>query len=234
MRRASLLDWLAGAAREIGRGVLHLVYPNLCHFCGCSLPESIATFCPNCQAGLFTDPHPVCPRCAGTIGPFAVVTNGCTLCRGESFGFERVLRLGPYDGDLREAVLRLKRHTGEGLAELLGERWAERDQARFEEVQAAVVVPVPLHWRRRWQRGYNQSEALARNTSIQTLHSPSLRRENVRGAFEVRRAVRLDGITVLLVDDVMTTGATASEAARALRKAGAARVVVAALSRGHG
>jgi ComF family protein len=113
-----------------------------------------------------------------------------------------------------------------------------------------AVVPVPLHWVRRWQRGYNQSSAIAyglasrlrlpfrpgwlrrtRNTPSQTKQTASGRRDNVRGAFAVPRRVRLDGQTVLLVDDVMTTGATASEAARALRKAGAGRVAVAVLGR---
>jgi ComF family protein len=253
MPGTSWLDWLAGTAREIGRGLLHLVYPNLCHVCSASLPPAAGSFCPACRDGLFVDSHTVCPRCAGTVGPFAVIDDCCALCRGESFPFEHVLRLGAYDGLLREAVLRLKWHTGEGLAELLGERWAERDRTKFEAVKADVLVPVPLHWRRRWRRGYNQSEALSRgiasrlglpcrarwlcrvrNTPSQTLQTHTQRRDNVRGAFEVRRGVRLDRMCVLLVDDVMTTGATASEATKALRKAGAARVVVAALSRAQG
>jgi ComF family protein len=175
---------------------------------------------------------------------------GCVRCRDESFAFDAVLRLGPYDGVLRDAVLRLKHHSGEGLAELLGKLWLDRDVQRFRDVGPAAVVPVPLHWWRRWRRGYNQSAALARsiaahlqipcfpsqlrrlrNTPDQTLQSPAGRRENVRGAFRARRRPQLKGSTVLLVDDVMTTGATAHEAARALRAAGAARVVVAALAR---
>jgi ComF family protein len=178
------------------------------------------------------------------------VDGRCVACREEPFGFEEALRLGPYDGVLREAILRLKWHTGEGLAELLGEVWAERDAARFRAVGAEVVVPVPLHWRRRWQRGYNQSHSVAwglshrlalpyhpaclrrlRNTPSQTQQTPAGRKENVRGAFGARRGPHLAGRRVLLVDDVMTTGATASEAARALRTAGAARVAVAVLAR---
>ena len=113
------------------------------------------------------------------------------------------------------------------------------------------MVPVPLHWRRRWRRGYNQSEALARpiaarlrlpfrpgswlrrirNTPEQKGSGMAAERlENVRGAFRVAGA-ELAGRTVLLVDDVLTTGSTASEAARTLRRAGAKRVVVAVLAR---
>jgi ComF family protein len=160
------------------------------------------------------------------------------------------MRLGPYDGILRDAVLRLKNRTGEGLAELLGELWAARDAEQFRALAANAIVPVPLHWWRRWRRGYNQSAALARglaahlkipcfptglrrlrNTPDQTIQSPSGRRDNVRGAFQVRRGLQIQGQTILLIDDVMTTGATAHEAARALRAAGAARVVAAALAR---
>jgi predicted amidophosphoribosyltransferase len=111
----------------------------------------------------------------------------------------------------------------------------------------------PLHWWRHWQRGHNQSEALARalarrlgvpcrprwlrrvrHTPRQTQQPPSARADNVRGAFRARRGAPLAGTTVLLVDDVLTTGSTASEAARALRAAGAGRVVVAVLGRAQG
>jgi ComF family protein len=177
----------------------------------------------------------------------------CSRCRDEPFRFDAAVRLGPYDGLLRDAVLRMKYHTGEGLAELLGELWADHDGAALRALGADLVVPVPLHWRRRWLRGYNQSEALAyglavrlrlpcgafglrriRATPMQTAQTLASRRENVRGAFAAARDHRLAGKTVLLVDDVMTTGATASEAARALRSAGAERVVVAVFARAHG
>jgi ComF family protein len=149
-----------------------------------------------------------------------------------------------------DAVLKLKHHDGEGLAELLGKLWVGRDEQRFRSFGVDVVVPVPLHWFRRWRRGHNQSAAIARglasclqipcfpswlrrlrNTPAQTTQSPAGRRENVRGAFRARRRARLKGKSVLLVDDVMTTGATANEAARALRAAGATRVTVAVLAR---
>src|SRR5262249_24630103 len=73
-----------------------------------------------------------------------------------------VLRLGPYDGLLREVIPRLKHWAGEGLAEALGALWAAHSEAALREVAADLVIPVPLHWVRRLARGYNQSEALAR------------------------------------------------------------------------
>jgi ComF family protein len=152
---------------------------------------------------------------------------------------------------LRELILRIKQPNSEMLAEMLGVLWAEHAQARLREIGADVVVPVPLHWRRRWSRGYNQSETLAqalaerlglpcrprwlrrvRNTPFQTEQTPAERRANVQAGFRARPRPQLHGRTVLLVDDVLTSGSTASEAARALRAAGAARVAVAVLAHG--
>lgn len=251
----SPVTWLhriGALGREIARGMLQLLYPGSCFVCGQAVPPEQTPLCDACRTALATDLAPSCPRCAATIGPFALAAEGCLLCRGESFPFERVLRLGPYDGLLREVVLRLKHLAAEGLAEVLGEVWAERLGPALSGVGVDVLVPVPLHWRRRWVRGYNQSEALAhglaarlrlpcrprwlrriRATPEQKAQSPTERRANLRGAFRATPWAALAGKTVLLVDDVLTTGSTASEAARALRAAGAARVVVAVLARAH-
>jgi ComF family protein len=162
------------------------------------------------------------------------------------------LRLGAYDGVLQQAVLRIKHASQECLAERLAWRWAEFRRADFEQLGCHAIVPVPLHWRKRLWRGYNQSQALARGlsdrlgvpcrsrwlwrtraTSEQRMQANAgERRVNVAGAFWARG--RLGGLHVLLVDDVMTTGHTASEAARALKKAGAKCVSVAILARTPG
>jgi ComF family protein len=219
--------------------------------CGEPLPADQDRFCSTCQGALTRDPYECCPRCASTIGPFALATiqDGCTRCRDHSFRFERVLRLGPYDGLLREVILRIKHVSGEGLAELLGELWAAHAEAELRSVGAQAVIPVPLHWWRRWSRGYNQSLALARglaaklklpcragwlrrirHTPLQTQQTATDRRINVRGAFRASSGIP-KGATLLLIDDVMTTGSTAHEAAAALLKAGAGRIIVAVLAR---
>lgn len=249
----SWLDRLTNLGREFLIGAGHLIYPGCCLLCGQPLAAVQAHFCSLCRQELFTDSQETCPRCAGTIGPFAVVEGRCQACRKETFGFERVMRLGRYDGLLRDVILRLKNQRGEGLAELLGEYWAKEAAARFASLHFEAMVPVPLHWRRRWQRGYNQSAALCqglatalhvpyhpswlqrvRHTPRQASQTPAGRKANVRGAFRARPGTPLKGRTVLLVDDVMTTGATASEAARGLRAGGAERVVVAVLARAQG
>jgi ComF family protein len=154
---------------------------------------------------------------------------------------------------LREVILRMKHVSGEGLTEVLGELWACHMDKRLRDLKADVIVPVPLYWWRRWTRGYNQSAVLAqalarqlcipcrtrwlrrvRHTARQAILSAAARRPNVQEAFFAPARAELRGKIVLLVDDVLTTGSTANDAARALREAGVARVVVAVLARGHG
>lgn len=247
------LDRMARLGRDLLMGARDLVYPGHCLLCGRPLPSNQPHFCAVCRHDVFTDPHPVCPHCAGTIGPFAAIEGRCRACRNERFPFEKAVRLGPYDGMLAEVILRLKHQTAEGLAELLGECWAEHAAEPLAAAGVDALVPVPLHWMRRWRRGYNQSAALChglslrlrvpaqpswlrrvRNTPQQTRQTPAGRKANVRGAFVARRGVPVKGRSILLVDDVMTTGATVAEATRALLQGGARRVVVAVLARAQG
>ncbi len=249
----STRNWLVllqQTAAELVHGTLHLLYPGICAVCNRSLAPDQSTFCAACRSQLTSDNSATCPRCGGTVGPFTHVAEGCPSCRDHVFHFQEVLRLGPYEGLLRDVILRMKHQTGEELAEAVGQLWADHAAERLRAVNADVVIPVPLHWWRRWARGYDQGAALAgslagrlglpcrrgwlrriRNTPRQTEQTASDRRTNVRGAFRCRPGSYVDGKTVLLVDDVLTTGSTASEAARALREAGAKRVIVAVLAR---
>jgi len=241
------------AVREFAHNVVRLLYPNTCLIC--DAPEGDAGnfrhgVCNDCRLAVTTDPLAACPWCAQTVGPHTDTTHGCAECRGTALGFERAFRLGPYAGKLRDAVLRTKFLAGEGLADLLGRMFAECRGESFRAAEVDLVAPVPLHWWRKWTRGYNQSEAVARElaAALSVPFAPRLlrrvrwtpqqlqptreaRRENVKGAFRVGNGARLAGKTVLLVDDVMTTGSTLGEAARTLRNAGAERVVVAVLAR---
>ncbi len=238
------------AARDAAAGLWHVLLPECCHLCFKALPVGYSFFCADCHSGLAENCAAVCPRCAATVGPFAVTDGGCHRCGDETFAFRRVFRLGAYEGKLRDAILLVKSCHNEVLAELLGTLWAERNAAAQRDLGGDCIVPVPLHWRRRWQRGYNQSDAIAygiaevlrlplyrqclrrvRHTPVQPSQAPSARRENVRGAFTVRSHCDIVDRHVLLIDDVMTTGATAHEAARALLAAGAAQVSVAVLAR---
>src|SRR5260370_12864646 len=245
-----MLQALVRLSQGFTQGLLQLVYPATCLCCAGPMPDYQARLCDSCRRSLSNSTQPVCPRCAATVGPYVQVGSGCTQCRKESFHFERVLRLGPYEGMLREVVLRIKQLSGEDLAEAIGKLWAEVSLASLHQLGAQVVIPVPLYWFKRLRRGYNQSEGLAqalaiklhvpylgrllrrtRNTPQQTQRVGVNRRDNVRDAFRAPASPKLTKKTVLLVDDVLTSGSTASEAARALKKAGAGKVFVAVLAR---
>ncbi len=237
----------------VARNFVQLLYPNTCLLCE-ALEGDVGGFrhgvCNDCRRAVTSDPFPTCPWCAQTVGPHTDTTHGCAQCQGIALGFERAFRLGPYDGKLRDAVLRTKFLGGEGLADLLGRIFAECRGEVLQEAEIDLVAPVPLHWWRKWTRGFNQAEAVARElaaglrmrfmpdlmrrvrwTPQQVQPTRAARRENVKGAFRVARGARVAGRTVLLVDDVMTTGSTLGEAARTLGDAGADRVVVAVLAR---
>jgi len=243
---------LRTAARGLFQGMLQLLYPSTCWICGRPAPARDPLVCAECVQALTHDPHDTCPHCSSTVGPFIVLDKGCLACRNASFAFDRALRLGPYEALLREVVLRMKNVTGEELSDVVGALWAKPIAARLGSGEIDVVVPVPLHWWRRWRRGFNQSEVLARavarelgvpcrpdwlrcvrRTGEQKRLPPTARRDNVHNAFQATASAALADKTVLLVDDVMTTGATAHEAARALRHCGPARIVVAVLAHGR-
>jgi ComF family protein len=161
-------------------------------------------------------------------------------------GYDAAYSYGAYEGKLRELIHLFKYRGIFTLARPLAEltlRAFPREE-RFD-----LVVPMPMHWLRRWRRGFNQSALLSRligrqlgipvvgavrrqrPTPPQAGLSNSQRRENVSGAFSPARGKRLDGKRVLLVDDVFTTGATASACSRVLKRAGADYVAVLALAR---
>lgn len=170
----------------------------------------------------------------------------CRLCAAGITGFDAAYSYGAYDGRLRTLIHLLKYERIRTLAKPLGV-WLAGAFPREQRFDA--VVPVPLHWTRTMRRGFNQSELLAeevsRNTGVpverllkrrkrtetQALLTNAQRRTNVASAFRVCDAARTAGKRLLVIDDVMTTGATTSACSAALKRAGAARVSVLTLAR---
>src|SRR5687767_12674789 len=99
---------------DLGRGLRQLLYPGLCAACYAPLGELDSHFCAPCREGLLDDPHVSCPRCASTLGQNVPIGERCPRCKDESFQFDRVIRLGTYDGVRREVILRLKHGRYEG------------------------------------------------------------------------------------------------------------------------
>ena len=183
----------------------------------------------------------------------------CRACRMARPDFERAVSYGPYDAAMRAAIHALKYGRVLAMARPLGERLAEAMAGLAEEMagEPTLAVPVPLHVRRQKERGFNQARALAqeamrslkqshpewvlelgpaslvrqRETQAQAGLQPRERRANVRGAFFVPDAAMVAGRHVVVVDDILTTGATARACARALTEAGAASVRVATVAR---
>ncbi len=235
--------WLGKAVRECVDWLL----PPACQLCAATLPEcSALELCASCLKRIPPIPAPRCPHC---LLPHATPAGGdypCEVCLRDPLPLGRVTALGMYDGALREAVHRFKFRNAIGLQRPLGTLLAQHLAAG--DPLPARVVPVPLHRTRLRQRTYNQAQLLAAMLArhlplemdarllvraAETLPQQQLpleeRRSNVRGAFSVTR--RLEGESLLLVDDVMTSGATVRSCATALLKAGAARVDLAILAR---
>ena len=180
----------------------------------------------------------------------------CGLCQRSRPPFEKAAAYGSYAGGLRDLIHLLKYQQVRPAANVLGRMLAEAVADLEKEIPAGMVlvVPVPLHARKRSQRGFNQAELIAgaglkqfgrpdrfqlstevlvrrRETVSQIGLTRHQRRENLRGAFGVSNVGQISNRHVLLVDDVFTTGATASECARVLRRARAARVWVVTVAR---
>jgi ComF family protein len=245
---------VARAGRWLNLG-LDLVYPPSCAFCRCAIEsrESVL-LCPACRAEMMECGR-ACARCGSTVVSDVRVdaSHGCPRCKNERLHFHGVVRLGVYQGKLRAAVLRIKKQHERALAIALGEMLAKSNDARWAALQPDAVVPVPMHWTRKIWRGVNSPETIAerlarhldiplashllarcRRTAPQASLSPSKRLANVRGAFRAARHADLPGARLLLVDDIMTTGATVNEAAKTLTRAGAAFVAVVVPARAEG
>lgn len=228
--------------------LVDILMPPLCIACKEPLLSG-AGYCARCWGELRFIGDGCCDRC-GVPLPVAWRTElSCLGCHAEPPDFDRARAPFAYAGVARQTVLRFK-HGGEHLAELIAGPMARAARPLIGD--KTLVLPVPLHPRRLFARGYNQSALLARAIAAQCavpLLVDGLRRVKptpptagagrraralmMAGAFRVpdSRRARIAGADVLLVDDVMTTGATASASARALRRAGAGRVDVVTYAR---
>lgn len=241
-------EWLSGASDAL----VSVFFPAGCRLCErVLLRASTVPICEECLGSFPALGGAVCETCgqplaAWSLGgahpdnaPDALV---CPECQTRQYGFARARSYALYKGALVRAIMLLKFERVEPLGRWFAGRLVE--VARREAIGADIVVPVPLHRQRERERGYNQAELVAkplarklglpyravlltRTKPRPDKHILSLdeRWESVRGAFATRPGTKVDNLRVLLVDDVMTTGATLDACAKALRGAGAKSVI---------
>jgi ComF family protein len=235
--------------RSILASFASVIFPAPCRICG-EILENIGALpvCEKCWSEFAAVPKPLCELCGR---PFFVNTPDfaerivlCRLCRRGTYAFDRARSYGIYNDAMHRAVLLLKHEEMAPFGRWFARRITEVVQAHPENLRADIVVPVPLHRARMRERRYNQAELIAaplarllrlpckpraltriRPRPDKLILSHSERWKSVQGAYEASPGANLKDQTVLLVDDVFTTGATLDACARALRKAGAAKVI---------
>lgn len=233
--------------RRIGRAIVDGVLPPRCLACGATVAEPNA-LCSQCWASMTFFAPPWCAKC-GLPFPHPMGADAvCAACARERPSWDRARAALRYDKHSRHLVLALKHGDRTHLGPALG-RWMHRAGAELLD-GADLIAPVPLHWTRLFARRYNQAGLLAhavhaaggppvapdwvtrrRRTPSQGRLGPAARARNVRGAFALRAGRSIKGKRIVIIDDVLTTGATVEECARVLRRAGAAWIGVLTLAR---
>lgn len=241
----------------ISRLKVHLasiVFPPYCLHCEAPLGfDTSVQWCQGCLNEMVGSAEFRCARCGAArhrSSPFDV---GCSVCQKLKIHFGEAIAIGNYQDHLQKIVLEMKRAKSEAIAHQLGRILAIRIQQHHQDRQFDTVVPMPIYWWKRIKRGFNASSVIAeglssslriscqnralqytRHTRKQGTLSMTARVQNVKGAIQVKKQKAIKGKRVLLVDDVMTSCATANEAAKVLMKSGAAEVSVAVAARGVG
>jgi competence protein ComFC len=240
--------WLSGA----NDALVSVFFPAGCRLCErVLLGASTVPICQECLGSFPALGGAVCESCGQPLAAWSLGSVReeqeaerlvCPECQSREYGFDRARSYGLYKAGLVPAIVLLKFERIEPLGRWFAGRLAEI--ARREKLAADVVVPVPLHRQRERERGYNQADLIARPLArklglpyravllVRTKPRPDKhilsleeRWDSVRGAFATRPGTQVDNLRVLLVDDVMTTGATLDACARTLRGAGAKSVI---------
>lgn len=228
--------------RLISDRVLDLVYPSLCVYCGKSLLwQDNNILCSDCSGLLNRIDKTSCWFCSTPLGKYSQRQKECSECRGNKLRFTRVVAACSYNDVARELIHAYKFGNMKYVYRLIADYMYDKFIQEYSETHFNYILPVPLHRKKLCERGYNQSALIAsvlaektgltfsedillrqRYTLSQSMLSSEDRKKNLTGAFDVSKP--LNNASILLVDDVFTTGSTISECADTLRSYGAGRV----------
>ena len=233
---------------SIAHTLREMLYPSYCLLCRRRIAASEITdsICASCVGAIKPNIPPFCPRCGRNAARPDHSGNFCKACQNARYYFDRAWAGYAYEGTIKEMVHNFKYknkiNLGKHLCRLLIDFVREY---HLPLNGCDCVIPVPLSQAKLREREFNQAQILAgavsdyfginllsdalrraRNTASQTGLDRQKRRQNVKGAFALKNASAVKEKTILLIDDVLTTGATASEAAKTLKSAGANSVFV--------
>lgn len=227
-----------------------MLFPPACAICGEEVLGDGALFCPACRVQLWNPAKNYCPRCAMPYPDLPNPEETCAACRADKPTFAAARAIGSYELALRDVVLLIKHRAFETLAMQTGQLLAERIAAAPFPTQPDLIAPVPMFWLKRLWRGTSPAETIAQTLASalklpcvtdlvrcrrwmkkQSSLSATERVKNVKDAYRIGWGFDIQGATVLLVDDVVTTGSTCNAIARELKVAGVAQVYVASVAR---
>ena len=234
-------------------GLIDIIYPPRCHICMDFLddhPVERGDICDTCFAGFKSLSHPYCSICGEPFKSKVEEDHLCERCLRKRPFYDELRAPYLYEETLRDAIQLIKYSGRSNILKPLGLLLGAFAKNRIDDTKNMIMMPVPLHRKKLRQRGFNQSAMIVKSaspiletetdfftlirtryTNSQTGLNPEERRKNVRGAFEVSPRTDLEGKSVILVDDVATTGSTLNECARVLKKAGCERVLGLVLAR---
>ena len=236
---------------NVTRALLDFFFPSQCRICEGSL-NGAKWVCNECLAKIKTISSPYCYRCGISLADIFLEVEEpfCKECKSQPRYFHQARAVAIYEGVMRECIHLFKYAGKRALSEALGELMVVFIDDQWGKESFDLIVPVPLHPRRKRERGFNQAELLTlpvkthlnipidtknlirnRPTRTQTTLDRKERIENVKGAFEIRALSPFTDRHILLVDDIFTTGATLNECSRTLMEAGARKVYALTLAR---